>query len=88
MSVKLLAEHHLEFQSLKGGFTGLSRSTLVKMPHCWKSHVTAHYITLNGLDLILSRLVGFSFFSSFPFIFNTGPEMTIAMGESSKFRKS
>ena len=43
MSVKLLAEHHLEFLSLKGGCTGLSESTLslVKMPHCWKSHVTA-----------------------------------------------
>ena len=42
MSVKLLAEHHLEFLSLKGGCTGSSESTLVKMPHCWKSHVTAH----------------------------------------------
>ena len=26
---------------LKGGCTGSSESTLVKMPHCWKSHVTA-----------------------------------------------
>ena len=42
MSVKLLAEHNLEFLSLKGGGTGSSESTLVKMPHCWKSHVTAH----------------------------------------------
>ena len=41
MIVKLLTEHHLEFLSLKGGCTGLSKSTLVKMPHCWKSHVTA-----------------------------------------------
>ena len=40
MSVKLLTEHHLEFLSLKGGCTGLSESTLVKMPHRWKSHVT------------------------------------------------
>ena len=38
MSVKLLAEHHLEFLSLKGGPTGSSEYTLVKMPHCWKSH--------------------------------------------------
>ena len=30
MSVKLLAEHHLEFLSLKGGCTGSSESTLVK----------------------------------------------------------
>ena len=41
MIVKLLTEHHLEFLSLEGGCTGLSESTLVKMPHCWKSHVTA-----------------------------------------------
>ena len=42
MSVKLLTEQHLEFLSLKGGYTGSSESTLVKMPHCLKSHVTAH----------------------------------------------
>ena len=41
MSVKLLTEHHLEFLSLKEGYTGLSEPTLVKIPHCWKSHVTA-----------------------------------------------
>ena len=41
MTVKLLTEHHLEFLSLKGGCTGSSESTLVKMPHCWKSHVMA-----------------------------------------------
>ena len=41
MIVKLLTEHHLEFLSLKGGYTGSSESTLVKMPNCWKSHATA-----------------------------------------------
>ena len=41
MSVKLLTEHHLEFISLKGGCTGSSETTLVKMPHCWKSHAMA-----------------------------------------------
>ena len=30
MIVKLLTEHHLEFQNLKGGCTGSSESTLVK----------------------------------------------------------
>ena len=45
MTVKLLTEHHLEFLSSKGGCTDLSASTLVKMPHCWKSHVTTQ-ITL------------------------------------------
>ena len=43
MSVKLLTEHHLEFLRLKGGCTGSSESTLAKMPHCSKSHVTAHF---------------------------------------------
>ena len=42
MSVKLLIEHDLEFLRLKGGCTGLSESTLVKMPHYWKSHAMAH----------------------------------------------
>ena len=45
MSVKLLTEHHLEFLSLKGGCTGSSESTLVKMPHCLKSHVAAHFMS-------------------------------------------
>ena len=30
-----------KFLNLKGGCTGLSESTLVKMPYCWKSHVMA-----------------------------------------------
>ena len=34
MSVKLLTEHRLEFVSLKGGCTGSSESTLVKMQIC------------------------------------------------------
>ena len=41
MTVKLLTDYHLEFLSLKGGCTGSSESTLVKMPHCRKLHVTA-----------------------------------------------
>ena len=40
-TVNLLIEQPLEFLSLKGGSTSSSESTLVKMPHCWKSHVTA-----------------------------------------------
>ena len=35
MTLRLLTEHHLEFLGLKGGCTGSSESTLVKMPHCW-----------------------------------------------------
>ena len=41
MTGKLLTEHHLEFLSLKRECTGSSESTLVKMCHCWESHVTA-----------------------------------------------
>ena len=32
MTLKLLIKHHLEFLSLKGGYT------------CWKSYVTAHIL--------------------------------------------
>ena len=42
VSAKLLTKHRLEFLSLKGGCTGSSECTLIKMPHCWKSYVTAH----------------------------------------------
>ena len=41
MTVKLLTDYNLEFLSLKRGCTCSSQSTLIKMPHCWKSHVTA-----------------------------------------------
>ena len=49
-TVKLLTGHHLEFLSLKGGCTGSSESTPVKMPHCWKSHVTAHVTLIQVED--------------------------------------
>ena len=42
MIVKLLTDYHLEFLSLTGCCRGSTESTLVKMPHCWKSHVMAH----------------------------------------------
>ena len=44
MIVKLLIEHHLEFQSLKGGCRGSSESTHVKMPHCWIPHALAQIV--------------------------------------------
>ena len=47
MIVKLLTEQHLEFLSVTEGCTGLSETTLVKMPHCWKSHVTAQLLCVN-----------------------------------------
>ena len=51
MIVKLLTEHHLEFLSLKRGCRGSSESTHVKIPHCWKSHVLAHFIFTNSADV-------------------------------------
>ena len=44
-TVKLLTEYHLTFLSLRGGCTGSSWSTHVKMPHCWKSHAMAQLYT-------------------------------------------
>ena len=46
MIVKLPTKHHLEFLSLKGGSTGSSESTLVKMSNCWKSHAAAQFMVL------------------------------------------
>ena len=43
MIVKLLTEHHFEFLILKGGSP---ESTLVKRPHCWKSHAAAQLYIL------------------------------------------
>ena len=53
MTVKLLTKHHLEFLSLTEGCTGLSKSTLVKMPHCWKSHVAAHLCLGPGRPILM-----------------------------------
>ena len=47
MIVKLLTEHNLEFLSLKGGCRCSSESTLVKMPHCWKSHLRVLCVQMN-----------------------------------------
>ena len=56
MSVKLLIEHHLAFQRIKGGCTGWSESTLVKMPHCWKSHVMGHFMYIQKVQTSLCIL--------------------------------
>ena len=47
MTVKLLTEHHLRFLSPKEDCTGSFESTLVKIPHCWKSHVAANIDMFN-----------------------------------------
>ena len=56
MIVKLQTEHHLGFLSLKGGCRGLSESTHVKMPHCWKSHALAQLLSwISGGFIMLSQ---------------------------------
>ena len=57
MIVKRLTEHHFEFLSLKGGCTGSSESTLVKMPHCLKSHVMAHIIIIQVFPDFIDDIV-------------------------------
>ena len=46
----LLTEHRFESPSLKGDCIGSSESTLVKMPHCWKSHVAAQITNPHGIQ--------------------------------------
>ena len=53
MTVKLLTEHHVGFLNLKQEAADSSESTLVKMPHCWKSHVAAHLIHFSGIHIYL-----------------------------------
>ena len=60
MIVKLSTDQHLEFLSLKGSCRGSSKSTHVKMPHCWKSHALAQIIKL-VYSTWMTRKVLFSF---------------------------
>ena len=59
MNDRLLAEHNLEFLSLKVGCVSWSESTLVNTPHCWKSHVTAHMCNSD----IISKVHGSQYYS-------------------------
>ena len=52
MSVKLLTEHHLEFLSLKGGYTGVSESTHVEC------HIVGNHVSwLKFIIVFLTRQV-------------------------------
>ena len=46
INFKLVTEQHLEFLGLTRVCRGSSESTLVRMPHCWKSHVMAHFLKM------------------------------------------
>ena len=53
MTLKLLTEHHFEFLSLTVGRTGSAESTLVKIPHFWKSHFAAQIILNSFLGICI-----------------------------------
>ena len=55
LTFKLLTEHH-SVPKLKRRCTGLSESTFVKMPHCWKSHVTAQILYFCKINFILQTV--------------------------------
>ena len=44
MSVKLLTKQCLKLLTLKGRCTGWCKATHIKIPHYWKSRVTAHIL--------------------------------------------
>ena len=67
--VKLLTEHHLEFLGLKGGCTGLSESTLVKMLYLLEISCHGSYI-LDTFTIYTSSHSGISKFS--PYILDLG----------------
>ena len=52
MSVKLLTEHRLEFVSLKGGCSGSSESTLVRMPHCVAAQFMIYWLRADAHDTL------------------------------------
>ena len=56
MIIKLLTEHLLEVLSLTGGCTCSSKSILVKMAHCWKSHAAAHILTARPPQTVLQHI--------------------------------
>ena len=63
MIVQLQTDYHLEFLSSKGGCTGSYKSTLVNMPHCWKSHAVAHMIDKVSEYLGYSMVLGVNVFN-------------------------
>ena len=58
MTVKLLPEHYLEFLSLTRtrGCTNWSETTLVKIPHSWKSHVATQLLNHESTIMIIRRV--------------------------------
>ena len=55
MTLRPLTDHRLDFLSLKGGCTCSSESTLIKILHCWKSHVTAQFIIFSLMATMMKQ---------------------------------
>ena len=73
-------ELNLDFLILNGGCTGSSESTIVKIPHCWKSHVMAQikmpkHVKCLPLLLLTSRSLILQFMS-FLFTNNKGADQS------------
>ena len=64
MTVKVLTKNHLEYLSLKGGCTGSSECIHVKMSHCWKSHVAAHFNNIHIFYRMGNKLNGHNLLTS------------------------
>ena len=78
MIVKLLSEHHSEFLSLTEGCIGSFESTLVKLPHCWKSQLI-YYMTS------ILVLIGFSLtVKAATLIFISGRGLAISSAKQGK----
>ena len=73
MTGKLLTKQHLEF---KRRHRGLSECTLVKMPHCWKSHVAAQFSVFSDDSLLDFR----PYIPKFPFPFGSQGEVFSLVG--------
>ena len=66
MSVKLLTEHLFEVPSLKGGCTGLSKSTLIKLSNYWKSHATAQlYMSIQLKQIYSGQVINLALIAPF-----------------------
>ena len=62
--LRLPTERKLVCLSTTGGCTGLSESTLVRIPYCWKSHIVAQKINTkmsSAVVLVGAMNIGESF---------------------------
>ena len=56
MTAEPPTKFHLKFLSSTEGRTGSSESTLLKLPHCWKSQVAAHFFKNKVMIIVFLKL--------------------------------